>query len=116
MEKHIPQLKMNNSIDFICPICKRITPEEHQEYHHLIPRTLRHRNKYAKKLEEDNNTVLLCRNCADQIHKLFDEKELANNYDTLEKLLNNPDIQKWADWIHNRNDFSVCMKSKKRRL
>lgn len=84
------------------------------EKHHLIPQALHHRSKYAK--VDVNKTIDVCVCCGDQLHQFFNEKELANEYDTLEKIMANDRIQKWVNWIQKRpNDFSVCMKSKKRR-
>lgn len=101
-------------MNIICPICKRNIPEEYQEEHHLIPRQVSRRNKYAK--IDVKETANVCKNCGDQIHKLFSIKELADNYNTIEKILMHPDIQKWASWIGKKpNDFSVCMKEKKKR-
>ena len=88
-----------------CPICKRETPSQHQEKHHLIPRS-----KKGKK------TVLVCRSCGDMIHKLFTLKELAKKYNTVEAILTHEDVQKWIIWISKKpDDFSVCMARKKSR-
>ena len=101
--------------NIICPICRRAVPPAFQERHHLIPRSLAKRNKYAKE-EKPTETIDVCITCGDQIHKLFTEKELADKYNTLDKLLATPEIQKWGKWIsHRPNNFSVCMTSKKKK-
>lgn len=67
-----------------CVLCKR---EKELTKHHLIPKTLhkRYRKKFGKlRLKE---TVDVCDDCHSQIHKLFTEKELALEYNTLELLL-----------------------------
>ena len=92
---------MNENI--ICPICKRNVPQCYTEKHHLVPK--------SKKGKEG---VLMCVNCGDIIHKLFTNKELEKEYNTVEKLNSNEKIQKWANWVGKKNDFSVCMKHKKR--
>ena len=100
---------------FNCPICNRLTPPEYQEDHHLIPRTLRKRNKYID-LPQIKEKIRVCVSCGDMIHKLFTEKEIAENYNTIEKILANEDVKKWAQWINKKpNDFSICMKAKKSR-
>jgi len=76
----------------ICPICKREVPENCQEEHHLIPRAICKRNKYAKQLETGQNTITVCASCGNHLHKLFSEKELAEKYNTLEKILANESI------------------------
>jgi hypothetical protein len=90
---------------FQCPICKRDTPEEFREKHHLTPR--------AKKGKE---TVLVCCDCGDMLHQLFSVKELAKQYNTVEKILTSEKIQNWIEWISKRPDrFGFCMATKKRR-
>lgn len=108
--------QMDNMI--ICPICKRDTPSEYQEGHHLIPKSIRKRNKYAKlpELKKGQDTITVCINCGDQLHLLFTEKELADDYRTIVALLANKEVQNWVKWIKKKpNDFTVCMKVKKKR-
>lgn len=92
--------------EIICQICKRNTPENKIERHHLIPKT-----KGGAKLD----CINVCCNCGDMLHKLFENKQLAKEYNTLEKILANEDMQKWVKWISKKDDFSICMKNKKRR-
>jgi len=87
----------------ICPICERTSTTEYIEKHHLTPRS-----RGGKK------TLLICIDCGDQIHKLFTNKKLDKEFNTLEKLLADPKIQKWKEWVKNKK-FGICMKSKKRR-
>lgn len=88
-----------------CQICQRPTPIEHLEKHHLIPKA-----KHGAKLD----TIFVCSCCGNQLHLLFSNKQLAKEYNTLEKILANEKIQKWVKWIRNKpNDFSVCMRRKK---
>jgi len=88
-----------------CPICTRDTPACYQERHHLVPR--------AKK---GKITIRICCNCGDMLHKLFTNKELAKKFNTLEKILAQPEVQKWIAWVKNKpDDFSICMKAKKKR-
>jgi hypothetical protein len=105
--------------DFItCSMCKRETPINLAEEHHLIPRSIASRNKYAKmpQLEKGKETIRVCVSCGDQLHQLFTDKELGEDYNTLEKIVANKQVQNWIKWIGKKpNDFSVCMKAKKRR-
>ena len=101
-----------------CPICKRDIPECYQEEHHLIPRSIRKRNKYAKLREQKRgqDTITVCCSCGDQLHKLFTEKELADNFRTIVAIVANPEVQNWVKWIQKKpNDFSIGMKAKKSR-
>jgi len=88
-----------------CQICQRETPEHYLEKHHLVPKA-----KHGASLD----SIIVCKNCGDILHQLFTNKELAKEYNTLDKILKNEKIKKWVKWIQNKpNDFSVCMKRKK---
>jgi hypothetical protein len=86
-----------------CVICDRSTPKQYLEKHHL---------KTRKKSKE---CIQVCCDCADQIHKLFSNKELETIYSTLDSLLSNERMQKWIKWIRNKKEFGFCMKCKKKR-
>lgn len=89
----------------VCSICRRHIPiSEYTEKHHLVPK--------SKKGKE---TILVCIDCADQIHNLFDIKELAREYNSLEKLLSHSSIQKWVSWVRKKKRFGICMRRKKPR-
>jgi len=91
--------------NIICPVCKRNIPPCYQEKHHLIP-----------KQKKGKETINLCCNCGDMLHKLFTNKELIKKYNTLEKILANSEVQNWIKWICKKpNDFSICMATKKRK-
>lgn len=101
-----------------CPICQRDTPECYQEEHHLIPRSICKRNKYhgLPQLKKENRTITVCVDCGNQLHKLFSEKELADSYNTIEKILEQPSVQTWIGWISKKpNCFYVSCSTKKRR-
>ena len=95
----------NSQPNFVCPICKRITPDYCIEKHHKIPKS-----KGGKETEN------VCCNCGDMVHKLISLKEMETTYNTIEAILSHPGIKEWVKWISKKpNDFSVCMRSKKRR-
>lgn len=84
-----------------CEMCKR---EMELTFHHLIPRTL-HSVKWFKKnftKEEMNSGIDVCPDCHMTIHKTHSEKELGRNYNTLEKLMADPEIAKFVEWISKR--------------
>lgn len=85
-----------------CLICQRETPKEYQEEHHLTP-----------KVKGGKETITVCIDCGNQVHKLFSIQELKYDYNTLEKLLANEKISKWISWVNKKKEFGVCMKSKK---
>lgn len=88
-----------------CPICSRFVPENLWEKHHLIPRT-----------EGGKDSAKVCVNCGDMIHKCISINDLRDKYFTIELIKTHEDIKKWVSWISKKpNDFTVCMKKKKRR-
>lgn len=93
-----------------CPICKR-KDVEHWDKHHLIPKL---------KGGKNGETVNICRMCHDKIHSIFSEAELANYYNTIEKIMENEDVQKFAKWLSKKpsnfydgSKMSVRLKRKK---
>lgn len=88
-----------------CPLCNRVVPEEYWEKHHLIPKS-----------KGGKNTVHVCVSCGDMVHKLIPLNLLKTQYNTVEKLLQNPDVQNWVKWVQKKpNDFRICMQRKKKR-
>ena len=88
-----------------CSICNRLTPPQYQEKHHLIPKS-----------QKGKETIIVCCNCGDILHKLFSNKEMEKIYNNLDAILYNDDVQKWIKWIKKKpNSFSVCMKNKRRK-
>ena len=82
-----------------CPLCGREL-DGTADKHHLVPK--------SKKGKE---TVRLHKICHRKIHSLFDEKVLAKHYNTIEKLLESEDIQRFIKWIKKKpidyNDKSI---------
>lgn len=46
--------------------------------------------------------ALVCSACHRQIHKTFTEKELEQEYNTIESLLAQPEINRFVKWIENK--------------
>jgi len=91
--------------DIVCPVCKRNTPYKFQEKHHLVPKS-----------KKGKDTVLVCINCGDMLHKLISNKEMKTMYNTVEVINSHPDVIKWAKWVSKKPDsFRVTMANKKRR-
>lgn len=85
-----------------CALCERHTPWEYLEKHHTTPKS-----------RKGKETVWVCCDCGNQVHKLFTNKELERQFNTVEKLKADPRIQKWIEWIKDKKRFGMCMKSKK---
>lgn len=84
-----------------CAMCGRMQP---LTFHHLVPRTTRTNKWFKKKFERAafDEGVNLCRNCHSFIHKQYSEKHLGRELNTLEKLLNDPVIHRFVQWISKR--------------
>ena len=79
----------------LCPLCGRDIPRELESRHHLVPKL-----KGGKTTAE--NIVVLHRPCHDKIHAVFSEAECARRYPTIELLLEDDRIAKFASWIAKR--------------
>ena len=73
--------------------------------HHLIPKS-QTRNKYKEIKEDPSNLLWVCRSCHDQIHSLWDNTQLRDLYNTKEKLLFAPEMQKFIAWKRKHPDFT----------
>jgi len=83
----------------ICDLCGR---EEIITSHHLIPKQVHSKNWCKKKFSRDemkNRRADLCGDCHSTVHRFFSHKELAIEYNTIEKLLMNEKVQKYVEWV-----------------
>ena len=78
-----------------CELCQR--EMENLTIHHLIPRQYLKRKKIA-----DSPTVSICTACHKQIHALFDNKKLALELNTPDKLKQEPKMQKFLSWVRKQ--------------
>jgi len=78
----------------ICPLCKRpIGRNKNGNKHHLHPKS---------KGGKSDDVVVLHKICHDKIHSVFTNKELADQYNTIDALLTHPDIQKFVKWVKKK--------------
>lgn len=82
--------------------------------HHLVPQ-VKCRDKYRKTKDEESNHVMLCRPCHDQVHAIWSENELRDNYNTLEKLLAAPEFSKFVAWKKKHPEFTGHAKMSNKR-
>ncbi len=85
-----------------CALCRRVVPDRRiddpqviQE-HHLRPER-----------RAESPTVMLCRPCHDQIHAVFTNDELRENYDTIEALRDADRLQEYLDWIRGTDTLAI---------
>ncbi len=78
-----------------CDLCGRDIPENEISRHHLVP-----------KCKGGKDTQPLHQICHSKIHSLFSESELGNYYDTIEKIREHEEIEKFIKWVRKKpNDF-----------
>ena len=85
--------------------CELCGLECDQTKQHHIPQS-RIRNKYKEIKEDPSNILCICRSCHDQIHSLWDESTLRDLYNTKDKLLAAPEMQKFIAWKRKHPDFT----------
>ncbi len=86
--------------DTTCQFCGRI--ELSLTRHHLIPRSRHNKARTQRNFSREEMSIdmaMLCRPCHSQIHRLFDNHELANYYHTIARLQEHSDIQKFIHWV-----------------
>lgn len=74
-----------------CELCRRETPDLTR--HHLVPR------------EEDGAggpTAVVCGACHRQLHALFDNRVLARELDTVERLRAHPELARFVRWVRKQ--------------
>jgi hypothetical protein len=83
-----------------CELCGR--DDTYLNFHHLIPKFVHGKGKFERSYEKEymqNHGIWICKfGCHKTIHHFFTEKELAEQFNTLEKLLENEKIQKYVSW------------------
>jgi Mg2+ and Co2+ transporter CorA len=75
-----------------CPICQRELGTVNVDEHHLVPKTFK-----------GKDTVALHKICHRKIHATFTERELANYYNTIERILEHEEIQKFIKWVAKKS-------------
>ncbi|KAJ7166703.1 hypothetical protein C8R46DRAFT_1095123 [Mycena filopes] len=88
-----------------CEICERAVP---LTYHHLIPRST-HAKAVKKKWHPPsllNSVAWLCRPCHTVVHHVASNEDLAQNYHSVQLLLQREDIQRWGKYA-SKQRFGV---------
>lgn len=90
-----------------CELCERDL--ERLTAHHLVPR-----QNTKRKNEDPAPTIEICSACHRQIHSLFDNKQLAQELNTLDKLKSEPQMQKFLSWVKKQKpDKRIQVRGKK---
>lgn len=80
----------------LCEMCER---PMNLTAHHLIPRVTHPtflKKGYSKVFL--NTCIMICRACHSKIHSTEDERTLAKEYNTLEKIMEHPEILRWVNY------------------
>lgn len=80
-----------------CEMCRRSMP---LTKHHVIPRAMHKRSPYSS-LGADvlSRCIRICRPCHSALHRMEDEKTLAEKFRTLEQILDDERMQRWVKYI-----------------
>lgn len=78
-----------------CKLCEREVGR--LTVHHLVPR-----QRTKRKKQSPGPTVEICAACHGQIHATFDNKRLAEEFNTIEKLKNEPQMEKFLSWVRKQ--------------
>lgn len=88
----------------ICVICDReLGNKDTISKHHLIPKSKGGRN---------TETILIHNICHQKIHSFFTEKELKDEYHTVEKLRNHEEMIKFIKWVAKK-DINFYQRNKR---
>jgi 5-methylcytosine-specific restriction endonuclease McrA len=100
------KLSNDPGADHFCSICARPLLGLREQEHHLIPRALGGRE-----------TVTLHAICHQKIHSVFTERELQKYYHTADRILENPDMQKFVAWVRKKSPefYDVSRQTQRRR-
>jgi 5-methylcytosine-specific restriction endonuclease McrA len=90
-----------------CELCER--EMDALTLHHLIPR-----QNTKRKNQHPSPTINICSPCHRQIHILFENKKLAQELNTLEKLKTEPQMIKFIQWVKKqKTDKRIQVHGKK---
>jgi hypothetical protein len=79
-----------------CQLCEREC--DRLTVHHLVPRQQTKRRKL-----DPGETIDICSACHRQIHSLFNNRLLATELNTLEKLRQQPDMVRFLNWLRKQD-------------
>lgn len=77
----------------ICELCERVIIPNTESKHHLVPKS---------RGGASDNFVYLHEICHKQIHALFTEKQLDREYNTISKLKEHKDVQRFVAWVFKK--------------
>lgn len=91
MAKRTPEPWFHPPQEEVCALCGRLVPAAERDLHHLVPKS-----------QGGRQTAVLHRICHRQLHALFSEKELAQQYSTVDALLAHEAVRSFVDWVKTK--------------
>ncbi|MFC3094124.1 hypothetical protein DRW07_11615 [Alteromonas sediminis] len=81
-----------------CPCCRRTA---RLTFHHLIPKKMHRRPYFRKHFSKQTlqQGVMICRQCHDGIHKLYNEMQLAKHFTSLDALKEDELLARHFRWV-----------------
>src|SRR5690606_29581839 len=86
-----------------CELCER---EMELTFHHLIPRKMHDRQVIKKQFDKFyliDYGCWVCEDCHRQIHRIFNHIELAQTYNTIEKIKAHVEVNKFLLWVSKQS-------------
>jgi hypothetical protein len=75
-----------------CLLCTRELTEKSESAHHLIPKTFK-----------GKEIVVLHKICHRKLHATITEREMKKYYHTIDRLLENEEIEKFVKWVQKKD-------------
>lgn len=91
-----------------CPMCERKHIKDHMTFHHLLPS--------AKGEGKGEPTIYICKTCHVVVHDCYTNKELREQYNTIEAILSSKKIQQMLKLYIDKPDNCIFKIKKLRRL
>ena len=87
----------------VCELCRR--PATPLTRHHLLPRSRHNKPRFERhfsRQEGRERIALLCRACHSCVHSVLTEKQLEQQYNTLEALRAHEEIARFTAWLASK--------------
>ena len=86
-----------------CPNCNRNLDRKDMVRHHLTPR---------QKGGSKGETAMFCRPCENHLHGLYPNSVLKRDYNTVEKIIADPEMQKFGKWVSKTRHTTIKFSGK----
>lgn len=86
-----------------CELCGR--EEVELTEHHLIPKSRHDKARTKREFSRDEmktQIAMLCQACHNQVHEVFSNNELSTHYNTVEKIQEHSEMEKFINWVKKR--------------